>query len=135
MSVIRKNIAVWQNWHHNRSRESLDALGIEVKKFTLYLEKLYEDNWKYNLTSLYFPVSFITAEVIESNDISQKYRLAVLDIAAAIKVADAGERETLYEKYALVIFDMCAHYEGLYQKMERDRGIVKGELLRDYSAG
>ncbi len=30
---------------------------------------------------------------------------------------------------------MYGHYEDMYRKMEEDRGIVKAELLRDYSHG
>ncbi|MES2111908.1 MAG: hypothetical protein V4577_24340 [Bacteroidota bacterium] len=133
MAVIRKNISIWQNWNKTRSQASLDALNKEVVKFTSHLEKLYAENWKHNLVGLYFPVSFTAGEMMQANDISQKYRLSVLDMTAAIKGAAPEDRDALFEKYALIIFDMCAHYETVYKKMEQDRGIVKDELLADFS--
>lgn len=133
MAVIKKNIAFWHDWNDGRSQASLEALNKEVSKFTAYMEKLYTENWKYNLIGLYFPVSLTGTEVMESNATSQKYRLSVLDIATAIKSAGPEERGQLYEQYALVIFDMCSHYERLYDRMEQDRMTVKTELLHDFS--
>jgi Mor family transcriptional regulator len=134
MSVIKKNITFWQNWNNGRSAASLEALSKEVSQFTAYMEKLYAENWKYNLISLYFPITFAATEVIESNAISKKYQLSVLDVTAAIKNATPDDQDALYKKYALIIFDMCSHYERLYDKMEQDRAIVKAELLADFSA-
>ena len=133
MTVIRKNITVWQSRNCARSQASMEALNKEVATFTAYLEKLYAENWKYNLVSLYFPVKFTAAAVMESNKISQKYRLAILDVTAEIQEASREQQESLYQKYALLIFDMCGHYEAVYSKMEQDRIIVKDELLRDFS--
>lgn len=132
MTIIRKNITVWQNRNHSRSKASMQALIAEVAKFTAYLEKLYAENWKYNLVSLYFPVTFSAAGMTQSNEQSQKYRLAVLDLSSQINDATSAEVESLRRNYAQVVFDMCAHYERLYEQMDRDRAIVKEELLRDF---
>lgn len=134
MAVIRKNIDFWQNWNNGHSEASLEALGKEVSKFTAYMEKLYAENWKHNLIGLYFPITFTAEQVMESNAISKKYRLSILDLTAAIQRAAQEDQEPLYQAYALVIFDMCSHYEHLYEKMERDRAIVKTALLGDFSA-
>jgi len=132
MAVIKKNTAVWQNRCSAQSQAGIEALNTEVTKFMAYLDKLYAENWKYNLTALYFPVTFTAAEMLEANQRSQRYRVAVLDLATAITDAPAAERGNLYEKYAVLIFEMCSHYENLYNRMEQDRMIVKNELLRDF---
>ena len=132
MAVVQKNIAYWKNWHSGRSEASLDALNREVAKFTAYTDKLYQENWKYNLIGIYFPVTFTTADIEQSNALSQRYHLSILDLTTKIKAAEPGEADALYERYAVVVFDMCAHYERLYEQMAHDRDRVRGALLDEF---
>ena len=130
MTVLRKNISFWKNWHTSRSEASIAALNKELVKFTAALDKLYAENWKYNLVSLYFTVSFDPAELSESNALSQKYYLSVLDKGSAIKQAREEDKEALLGDYAFAVFDMCAHYEEIYRKIVTDRAGVKAALER-----
>ncbi|WCT13750.1 hypothetical protein [Mucilaginibacter jinjuensis] len=132
MTIVKKNIGYWKNWNNSRSEASLDYLKKEMITFKAYIDKLNEENWKYNLISLYYNVSFTSSEVLEANEQSHLYYLSVLDLMDKIKKANGDETEVLYQQYAIAIFDMCAHYENVYEKMKEDMNIVKNQLLTDF---
>lgn len=133
MTTIKKNIGYWKNWNNARTEKSLDFLHKETFKFNTYMEKLHTDNWKFNLISLYFNVSFTNDEVILSNTRSRQLYLLYLDLAEKIRKAGDGQKERLYQQYAIAIFDMCAHYEEIYHRLEQDMNVVRTQLLSEFA--
>jgi len=132
MAVIRKNIEFWKNFNTSRGEASLESLKREVKQFTARLDKLNAENWKYDLITLYFNVSFTPDEIQAVNAQSRKLDLAILDLAGRLKSAVPEEKDALLGKYALAVFDMCSHYEAVYAKLEQDKNVIRDELLKDY---
>jgi hypothetical protein len=132
MAVIRKNIEFWKNFNTSRGEASLESLKKEVKQFTAHLEKLNSENWKYNLITLYFKVSFTPDEMQAVNAQSRKLHLDILDLATRLRNAAPEEKEALLGKYATAVFDMCSHYEAVYEKLDHDKNVIRDELLRDY---
>jgi hypothetical protein len=132
MAIVKKNISYFKNLNNSRSEASLDYLKKEMIKFKSYIDKLNEENWKYNLISLYYNVSFTSTEVLEANEQSHLYYLKVLDLMDKIKKANEEDTELLYQQYAVAIFDMCSHYENVYEKMKEDMNIVKNQLLTEF---
>ncbi|MFI5161238.1 MAG: hypothetical protein ACHQHN_08165 [Sphingobacteriales bacterium] len=133
MAIISKNITYWKNWNNSRSETSLEFLNKEMVKLNNYLEKLDNDNWKFNLISLYFNVSLTNDNVITSNAKSKQLYLRVLDVIHQLKNTAGPDKEELYKRYAIALFDMCAHYEELYLKMQQDMNLIKAELLQEYA--
>jgi hypothetical protein len=133
MAVISKNISYWKNWNNSRSEASLEFLNKEMVRLNTYLEKLDNENWKFNLINLYFDVSLTNEKVIESNAKSKQLYLRVLDIIHHLKHSDKNDQEGLYQQYAVALFDMCSHYGELYLKIQRDMDLIKAELLDEYA--
>ena len=48
--------------------------------------------------------------------------------------AKEGDKELLYQKYALTVFDMCSNYEKIYDRLQRDMGLIKEQLLREFKS-
>jgi hypothetical protein len=134
LASIRKNINYWKNWNNSRTEASLEFLYKETFRFNAYMEKLNADNWKFNLISLYFNVSFTNNEVAKSNARSHQLYISYLDLAERIRKSEGDEKEKLYQRYAIVVFDMCSHYEMIYTKLENDMDIIKNQLLFEFSA-
>ncbi|MCO5947698.1 hypothetical protein [Mucilaginibacter flavidus] len=132
MAVIRKNIEFWKNFNTSRGEASLESLKTEVKQFTAHLDKLNAENWKYNLITLYFNVSFTPNEIQAVNAQSRKLHLNILDLTGRLKNAVPEEKEAILGKYAMAVFDMCNHYEAVYAKLEQDKNVIRNELLKDY---
>ncbi|MCR8560207.1 hypothetical protein KXD93_21325 [Mucilaginibacter sp. BJC16-A38] len=132
LTAIKKNIAFWKNGNKFRTDKSLEFLYKETAKFNTYMEKLNADNWKFNLISLYFDISFTNEEVARSNERSHELYLSYLDLAEGIRNAAGEAKEALFKRYAVVLFDMCDHYEEIYNRLEHDMGIVRTQLLGDF---
>ncbi|MDB5016977.1 MAG: hypothetical protein JWQ84_1809 [Mucilaginibacter sp.] len=133
MTSIKKNIGYWKNWHSARTEASLDFLYKETSRFNAYIEKVNAENWKFNLITLYFDISFTNEEVVASNARSHQLYLSYLDLTARIRKAEESEKEKLYQQYALVVFDMCTHYEEIYKRLEDDMTTVKTQLLEEFA--
>ena len=132
MTAIKKNIGFWKNGNKSRTDKSLEFLYKETFKFNAYMEKLNTDNWKFNLISLYFDVSFTNEEAERSNERSHELYLSYLDLAERIRKAEGAGKEQLFQRYALVVFDMCSHYEEIYKRMEHDMAVVRTLLLAEF---
>ena len=134
MAAIRKNIGFWKNGNKSRTDKSLEFLYRETARFNAYMEKLNADNWKFNLISLYFDISFTNEEVARSNERSHELYLTYLDLAERIRKAEGHEKEQLFQRYAIVVFDMCSHYEEIYKRLQRDIAIVGKQLLAEFKS-
>ncbi|WP_295801697.1 hypothetical protein [Mucilaginibacter sp.] len=95
------------------------------------MDKLNADNWKFNLISLNFDISFTNEEVAHSNERSHELYLNYLDLAGRIRKTEGHEKEQLFKRYAVVVSDMCNHCEEIYKRLERDIAIVRKQLLAE----
>ena len=132
MAIVKKNIGYWQNWNNSRSAASLEFLNKEMVKLNTYLEKLDADNWKSNLVSLYFDVSFTNDALIASNDQSKERYLKVLDITDELKHALPESKPDIYLLYDQAVKDLCSHYEKVYLQMSLDLDRVKQGLMQEF---
>ncbi len=134
MACINKNIRYWKNWNNSRSEASLDFLNKETSQFNSYMEQLNADNWKYNLISLYFNVSFTNDEVVKSNARSHQLYLLYLDLAEKIRMSeDDIKTEELHQRFAVTVYEMCSHYEEIYARLKHDSETVKTQLLNEFA--
>ena len=133
LTAIKKNIGYWKNWNNSRTEASLNFLSKETKRFNNYMEKLNADNWKFNLISLYFNISFTNDEVSKANDKAHRLYLTHLDLSNKLQHADEDQKEHLYQLYAVNIFDMCSHYEESHIRLEKDMKVIKDQLLNEFA--
>jgi hypothetical protein len=132
MSMIRKNIGYWKNLHNGRSEASRNILHKEMEKMDAYQRKLNAENWKYNLTGIYFEVPFGFNEMQDANRRAHELFLRVTDVSESIKRSGEAEADELYQAYNLLIFDLCSHYENTYARMEQNMSSVKTQLLGNF---
>ncbi|MDB5124749.1 MAG: hypothetical protein JWP94_2878 [Mucilaginibacter sp.] len=133
MAIIKKTIRYWKNWNKSRTADSISFLKKEISQLNKQMEALEAENWKYSLISIYFNVSFISNEIIESNERTHRLYLKVLDLTDKINRAENQDKEMLHQEYAVTVFDMCSQYEKNYSRLEHDRNIVKEQLLKEFS--
>ena len=134
MTIIKKTIRYWKNWNKSRTEGSISFLKKEIVQLNKDMDKLDADNWKYSLVSIYFNISFINNEIIESNEKTHKLYLKVLDLTDKISHVENQDNELLHQEYALTVFDMCSQYEKNYLRLELDRNTVKEQLLNEFGS-
>jgi hypothetical protein len=131
MAMLQKSITFWKNRNNARSEMSLTFLHKERNKMEEQTQKLYSENWRYNLINLYFNVSLSFSDVQEYNAKAQSCFLKILDLADQLSKG-CEEEEKLYGTYAVYIFDLCSLYEDMYKRIEIDMNVVKEELLGEF---
>ncbi len=134
MASIKKNIGYWKSNNPFRTPETIEYLKKETLRFNTYMEKLDEENWKYNLIGLYFKVEYATEDVHKDNDRSKQLFLSYLDLGNVIIRASEEVDELIYQRFASTMLEMCAHYEMIYSKLEKDKNAVKSQLLHRFDA-
>ena len=133
MSMIRKNIAYWQNRQDYRSEASLGFLKLEMDRLDAYQSKLQTENWKYNLVGIYYTIPYPFGEMLEDNKRSHELYLKVLDYSEVIRKALPQEREDMVGDYQAVLAELCVHYEQIFQRMGANMEAVSTALRTDFS--
>lgn len=130
MTLIRKNITYWSNLHNDRSIETLNLMRKEMAKLAAYQERLHNENWKFNLTNVYFDLPFNNRDMEEANQRSNQFYLLINDLSNKIKsCVEADKLESYHQKYAIYIFDLCSHYEDVYSRMAQNNTFIQQQLL------